>query len=113
MILSAAIQAEAKKVMRDGVEKFSDPVDKAAIMRICGLLADEANARAATRWAPWADVYAHIVAGLKACDAAFGWQTARLRDGETDQQRQVREDAVYGMAASIYLLGTQGVHVGW
>lgn len=112
MALSEAILAHARKVSSDGLLKLTDPVDKAALLEICRLAADEADGKATTRYAAWSQVYSYIVSILKDADRTCGWQTARIAPGETDVQRQAREDAIYGMLASLYLLARDGVKVG-
>ena len=111
MALSTAVLAQAQLVVADGVLKFE--TDKEALKTICRLLEEEANANVATRRASWPVVYGAIVAGLKECDRTCNWQTVRLNAGETDAQRQAREDQVYGMLASMHLLAVQGVRFGW
>lgn len=102
----------AKMVTADGLLKFSDPVDKQSIMVLVRILAEQADAVRPTRYAEFNVAYDWIVAGLKACDGAAGWQTVKAYPSETDEQRQIREDRIYGMLASLFLLARDGVRVG-
>ena len=102
--LSPAIQTQAKAVMADGIMIFSK--DQKALLEICRLAALEVKGK------PWDQVHSKIVSTLRACDSLFNWQTGKIRPGETDVERQARENAVYQMMATIYLLGTEGVRIG-
>lgn len=112
MALSDAILGHARNVQRDGLLKFGDPFDKVSLMAICRLAEEEINALVATRRAPWLSVHAHIVAVLKECDATCGWKTQDAFTGESAEQKQKREEIIYQMLATVYLLSTAGVRVG-
>jgi hypothetical protein len=103
MTLSPKILTLSAQVARFGLQ-FQN--DKEPLKAICAELAAEVAGR------PWIEIQQHIVAGLKACDAHDHWQTNKVRPTETDAQRQAREDQVYAMLATIYLMATEGVRVG-
>lgn len=112
-MLTPEILKVAQKVTSDGLLKFSDVIDKTALMSLTKTFAEQADAVRPTRYGEFNFVWEWVVAGLKECDRAVGWRTVRLTPGETDAERQLREDRIYGMLASLYLLGRDGVKVGY
>ena len=100
--MNAQIKDLAAEVAQDGLS-FSN--DRAALLAIMNGLHNEVQG------VPAEVEHAYLVASLRVLDAKYGWTTPKVNTRETDAARQVREDNVYQMLATIYLMSLGGARV--
>lgn len=55
----------------------------------------------------------YISSSLRVLDCIYGWVTPKVRESESDDARQARENALYYMMAQLYVYDRSGFKIGF